>query len=260
MSSPDSWIVRPRSSSPEARLQLLVFPYAGGGPAAFRAWQDRLTPGVRVFVASLPGRERRIAEKPLDDMATIVEQLTAAACAIAGNGIPIAFFGYSLGGIIAFEVARRLSSIGCPSPSSLIVAACAAPQLPWRRPMLHLLDDEQLVGRLRDLNGTPEDVLRDPEMLQLFLPMLRADFKLRETYRYMVDRPLPIPISAIGGARDPYVTRDDVDAWREQTTERFDCTIFDGGHFLLKDFDEALRCLVLRAMNVQKRTNPSPSR
>ncbi len=115
----------------------------------------------------------------------------------------------------------------------LFVSGHQAPQLPDRNPPLHALPHDEFVAKLRELNGTPEEVLQHEELLQLLAPILRADFAVCETYAYQAEPPLPLPLSAYSGLGDDYVNRDELDAWREQTTGRFSIRMFPGDHFYL---------------------------
>jgi surfactin synthase thioesterase subunit len=146
---------------------------------------------------------------------------------------PFAFFGHSLGALLAFELARQLERKGGPSPVHLFVSGHAAPQIPDDRPPTYNLPQEAFIDKLRAFGGTPDEVLAHDELMELLLPMLRADFQLSETYIYAAGEPLSCPITALGGVRDPYVTRDDLAAWCEQTESDFAVRMFPGDHFYL---------------------------
>jgi medium-chain acyl-[acyl-carrier-protein] hydrolase len=146
---------------------------------------------------------------------------------------PFAFFGHSMGALISYELARHLRRTGAPLPAHLFVSGHGAPHLPDRNPPLHALPQAQFVEKLRELNGTPEEVLRHPELLELLIPILRADFAVCETYVHAPEPPLDCPISAFSGLGDEYVNREELEGWREQTTGRFSVRLFPGDHFYL---------------------------
>jgi medium-chain acyl-[acyl-carrier-protein] hydrolase len=163
-------------------------------------------------------------------MEPLVEALAAA---LPLAGVPFAFFGHSMGALIAFELARELARRGRPGPLHLFVSGRRAPQVPDREEPLHRLPDPEFVVRLRELNGTPEEVLANGELMQLLLPLLRADFAVHETYEYRPGEPLAVPISALGGIADPEVRRDDLEAWRPETRGAFRLRMLPGDHFFL---------------------------
>lgn len=222
-----------------ARVRLFCFPYAGGGASLFYPWTRGLSPAVAVCPVHLPGREDRLKEAPFTRMTDLVEEL--ARQLRPWTEAPFALFGHSLGGLVCFELARRLGR----APVRLFVSAARAPQVPERPAPVHHLGDADFVAALRlRYQGLPAAVLEDAELLSLFLPALRADFTLFDTYAYEAGGPLDCPVSAFGGARDPEVRESDLLAWREQTRGPFELRRFAGGHFFLKEEqDRALRAI-----------------
>lgn len=225
------WISRPKAN-PAAKIRLFCFPYAGGGALLYRPWVDTLPPDIEVCSVQLPGRENRLQEPPFDRLEPLLEVL-APAIAPYLDEKPFAFFGYSLGTLVSFELARRLQQQGGPMPRHLFVAARRAPQIPSSEPPLYELSDADFMEELRRLKGTPEAVLDQAELMQLLLPLLRADFTINETYDYREAPPLSCPISAFGGMRDEDVSREDMDAWRVQTERGFTLRMIQGDHFFI---------------------------
>jgi medium-chain acyl-[acyl-carrier-protein] hydrolase len=161
--------------------------------------------------------------------------------------IPFAFFGYSMGALISFELARYLrKTVECrfiehvPGPLQLFVAAHRAPQLPQAHPELHRLPEPAFTDALDRLGGTPTTVRQHAELMQLMLPMLRADFALCETYVYSADDPLSCPITAFGGEQDSHMSLASLLAWREQTRGSFTLNILPGNHFFLHSQQQIL--------------------
>lgn len=235
----NSWVVAPRPH-PEARLRLFCFPYAGGGASIYYAWPRGLPASVEVCAVQLPGRESRLAETPYADLGALVAKLGEELRPWMDR--PFAFFGHSNGALMAFELCRLLRREGRPLPVRLIASGRPAPQLPLDEPPVYDLPEDRFVARLRELSGTPEEVLQNPEIMALLVPLLRADFSLAETYAYPEEPPLDLPLSAYGGERDDEVSADEVEAWGAQTTGAFRVRMFPGDHFFLN----ADRDLVLR--------------
>ena len=146
---------------------------------------------------------------------------------------PFAFFGHSLGAFVAFELAQELRRQSSLQPARLLVSAASAPQSPRQNRPVHALPDEEFLSELRQLNGVPGKVLEDSELMQLMLPMLRADFATFETYQYMPEPPLDCALSGFGGSQDRRVSREDMEVWREQTSGPFSLRMLPGDHFFL---------------------------
>jgi medium-chain acyl-[acyl-carrier-protein] hydrolase len=253
---PNPWIVFPRPA-PAARLRLFCFPFAGGGASIFAPWARMLPSDVEVVAVQLPGRESRLAEEAYSDMAALSAKLGAELAPYLDR--PFAFYGHSNGGLMAFEVARLLRRESRRGPEHLFVGGRPAPQLVITDPPLHALPHDEFLAALRRFEGTPDEVLQNPEIMELIEPMLRADFALGETYRYTPEPPLAIPISAYGGVHDQEVSREQVEAWREQTTAAFRLTMFPGNHFfIVGDRERVLQQLTAELRPVLARIGAHP--
>ncbi|HEU5226874.1 MAG TPA: thioesterase II family protein [Ktedonobacteraceae bacterium] len=219
--------------NPQACFRLFCFPYAGGGASLFRNWANRLPGEVEVCAVQLPGREDRLAEPAFTRMLPLIEALASALSPYLQDK-PCAFFGHSMGAFVSFELARYLRKHHTHAgPLQLFVSAQRAPQLPDPEPPIHALPDNELIEELRDLNGTPTEILQNVEVLELTLPLLRADFAICETYHFIPGAPLLCPIFACGGIDDKDIDREKISAWREQTQGSFTLRMFPGDHFFL---------------------------
>ncbi len=218
-------------SNPQARFRLFCFPYAGAGASIFHSWLDALFPEIEVCPIQLPGRENRLGETPFTRLKPLIETLTP--LLRAHTDIPFAFFGHSMGAILSFELARELRRRQWPCPVCLFVSGSRAPQMPDLDPPIHRLPDPKFKEKLKHLKGTPEELLQDSELMEIYLPTLRADFAMLETYFYANEAPLDMPISAFGGQQDSKVSHEALAAWREQTSNDFRLQMFPGDHFFL---------------------------
>ncbi|NCC37590.1 MAG: thioesterase, partial [Chloroflexia bacterium] len=224
---------------------------AGAGAVVYRPWRQALPSRVALSIVQLPGRETRLREDPVRRMELLIEALTEAVAPLAAR--PYALFGHSMGALVAFELARALRRIGLPLPVCLFVSGRRAPQLPETEPHVHQLADGPFVGAMvRRYNAIPRVILEDVELLRLFLPTLRADLELIETYTYTSAAPLGCPIIAFGGESDVRATTDDLAAWRAQTAAGFEVMQFPGGHFYLQTERHALIDQIVRALGGQQ--------
>jgi surfactin synthase thioesterase subunit len=209
------------------------------GASHYRAWAALVPPGVEVCAVQPPGREGRLREPPYRQIGPLLEALLPALAPKLDR--PFAVFGHSMGSVVAFELVRALRRAGGPAPRHLFVSGHIAPQLPEPGAPLHVLSDAAFVEQIRHrYDGIPEAILRDPEYLQLFLPTMRADLELIETYDYRPEGPLDCPLTAYGGRQDPRTSEADLDAWRVQTAGPFALRLFPGGHFFVQSDRPAL--------------------
>jgi len=241
--------------NPNGRLRLFCFPYAGGPAQSFRKWQDQLPGSVEVCPIQLPGRWSRLREAPFRRIDRLVQ---AAAEALRPHmSMPFALFGHSLGALIAFEMARHLRRAGASEPLQLFVSARRAPQLPRASSPIFALPDHEFIEQMRlRYSGIPQEVLDAPDLLELLLPAMRADMEVFDTYQYVPGAPLGCPISVFGGATDPTVGREQLEAWRDQTTAAFSLRILPGGHFFLHS---AADLLLVELSGALERLDPTRS-
>jgi medium-chain acyl-[acyl-carrier-protein] hydrolase len=236
----DRWIVAdPRPGQRRARLFLL--PHAGGGANTYRLWPAMMPSDIDVRPVQLPGRERRFSEPPIAQMDTLLDALVPALRPLLD--LPFALFGHSMGACIAHALTLRLSDLRLPQPFLLIASGREAPHWPRRRPSLHTLAEPEFLAGLRRLNGTPPEVLENRELLDLVLPMLRADFALVGEYR-PDPKPLTCPITVLGGETDTETTPEGLAAWSACTTAPTRVAMLPGGHF----FPDTARAAVVETV------------
>jgi surfactin synthase thioesterase subunit len=227
MSSP--WLSRfaPR---PAAALRLFCFSYAGGGAAIFRPWALALPADVEVAAVLLPGREHRLRERPLDSMAALLQALLPAL--VPEFDRPFAFFGHSMGALVAFEAARALQGRGERAPARLLLSGRRAPHLPELETPIHGLGDDEFVAEIdRRYGGIPPDVMQHRDVLELLMPALRADMALIETHRHDGGARFAGPITVFGGEADQRAPLPQLQAWQQHTHRPLRLRQYAGGHF-----------------------------
>lgn len=236
MTTTTPWLVS-RKPNRKASVRLFCFPYAGGGASIFHSWQKNLSDMVEVCPVQLPGRGLRIEEPPFTEMRELIQ---AAGQALAPYfDKPFAFFGHSMGALIAFELARHVRRKYSLQPVRLFVSGRCSPQT-LRGPFNSSMSDSAFAEMLRRNNGIPEEALEDPELMELILPVIRADFALCERYVYVSEPPFSFPITAFGGLNDYGAPRDCIESWREHTTGPFLVRMVPGDHFFLNALQSPL--------------------
>lgn len=238
----------------QARLRLFCFPYAGGGAMIFRKWPDMLPADVELCALRLPGRESRLGDSPYSNVFKLIDDLVPPLIPLLDK--PFAFFGHSMGALISFELAQKLREQYDVSPVHLFVSGRSAPQVPDAEPRSYDLPESEFIEELRRLNGTPQDVLEHREIMQLMIPLLRADFAITQDYVYSPRPPLNCPLSVFGGIYDKEVSRENLIAWGALTTGSFSLKMYEGDHFFINTMPENL----LRDLSLQLNTCLSESR
>ncbi len=244
-----SWLMRePERSLP---LRLFCFPHAGAGAGTYRSWLEPLgSVGVAVCPVQLPGRENRFGEPLYDRIDPLVGQLVAALAPYLDS--PFALFGHSMGALLAFALARALRSRSLSMPVQLHVSGRIAPHLTNPRQRLHDASESELLAVLRTLGGVPQAVLEYRELMRFQLPVLRADLAINETYRFVPEPSLDVPITAWCGDADAVTSEPEVEAWALHTRSHFRVRVLPGGHFFVTSAQQLLlRYLIadLRAGN-----------
>lgn len=217
--------------APGARL--ICLPHAGGTASLFRDWPPKLHPSVEVIAVSYPGREDRLKEPCITDMAVMAELLAAEIAALPdADQLPLLLFGHSMGASIAHEVTVLLEANQLPV-AALLVSARPAPHQLRVNDLTRRPGDSALIDDVRRLDERAHRVLDDPELLELVLPAIRGDYTLVETYPRQQPQRVRAPIVGYAATADPEVSEGDVLAWRDVTTSSFGFRAFTGDHFYL---------------------------
>ncbi|MFF8730919.1 thioesterase II family protein [Streptomyces sp. NPDC015171] len=234
------WLTgRAPAQAPERHLY--CFPHSGGFPGEYVRWGQQL-PGTQVYGVCPPGRGGRVSEAPLTDLDTLVRELLDSTEFVP----PYDLFGHSLGALVAYEVTRELIARRRPLPERLIVSAFPAPHLPRQAAGLADTPDGELLAVLDERHGgIPPQIAADPELLTLLLPVFRADLTLLDNYRHRETGPLPVPLVVLGGDADT-VTAEDLEQWKEHSTEAVRVRRYPGGHFYFRDDPAPLLSVLAR--------------
>jgi pyochelin biosynthetic protein PchC len=233
-------------------VRLVCFPHAGGSAAYYFPLSRMLTPGIEVLAVQYPGRQDRRREECIDDIPDLADRIFDALSTWTDR--PLAFFGHSMGAILAFEVARRQQLRTGTAPQWLFLSGRRAPSR-HRDDKVHLRDDAGLLAEIRMMGGTDPRVFDDPEIVSAILPMTRADLKAVETHVYTPGPALDCPVTALVGDRDPKTTVDEAAAWAGQAAGEFELRVFPGGHFYLDEHRSDVATTISVALNGRPRHN-----
>ncbi|MHC0433605.1 thioesterase II family protein [Streptomyces sp. O3] len=231
--APDDVVWQLPGPDAQQRTSLLVLPHAGGNAHGYADWRERLPADVRLLIGQYPGRGARFSEElpaDLDDLAAPV------VAALPADVDDLVVLGHSMGSLVAFEVTRRLVAAGRP-PRALIVSACRAPYL--KNPSVVLperLSDDELVAAIKERGGTDDAILDEPELREIVLPSIRADFGIDDVYRFTGELPaVTCPVTVLGGDSDPVAPPEVLTGWSDVTNGQVEHVLFPGGHFYFQE-------------------------
>jgi len=244
-------VVGPRAAP---RIRLFCFPFAGGGSAVYRSWVQSVDPSIEVIAIEPPGRLSRINEQPISDIDEFVDKVVSEMHNMLDR--PFAFFGHCLGGLTMYETARRLIHSTQFRPCHLFASGARPPdQIADEGPFEERLTDDLMnlaefrinlppfaqpddvfAKIIRHFNiSATEQLLEDPELRQIMLPVIRAEFKMASDYEYVSEQPWEIPITCFAARGDPYVSRRHALGWGRFTNSRLQVHIREGAHFAVVD-------------------------
>jgi len=243
---------------PKAKIRLICFPYAGGSALAYKNWGEQFPESIEVVSVNLPGHGNRILEPAISDMDILIENLYHNLADYLMDK-PIIFLGHSMGASVCFEFAKYLNATDVDL-RGIFISAYKAPHLMNKsesdfEEKLYRLTDDQLVQKLKDIGGTPADLINHTELMKLALPTMRSELKLLETYKYRHCSPLDIPIIAFASIGDNVVDFMEVFEWNKHTTSSFKFYKLSGGHFFIHSAEKTVVSIVIKEiMNVFKTT------
>jgi medium-chain acyl-[acyl-carrier-protein] hydrolase len=233
----DPWLIK-LAAPPAPTHRIVAFPSAGGTASSFRSWAACLPNGCELFAVQLPGRQKRTREPPLRQLGPAIGQILPAIAAL--GHCATTFVGDCMGAIIAYETIRAAIAQELPLPHRLVVSCCPAPHVRPRRRMMHVLPEEDLIADVTTHGLVPSWLLQDVATFKAFLPLLRCDYELIETYRHAATGPIAVPITVFAASEDTLTPRDDLSQWQCHTSREFDLIDVSGGHQIATAHPESL--------------------
>lgn len=235
------WFLESKTN-PRASIRLFCFHHSGGAASIYYPWIEMLSPNIEMILIQFPGRENRFTEPLINNLQEIVAQLTEGFSFYKDK--PFFVFGHSLGALIAFEFIKSVHLCYSVNLRYMIVSAAKAPHLPFRMKHFSKLDNKTLIEELKIYNGIDERILGNDELLELFLPIIKNDLSVYETYQFIKSKPLPCDILTLSGIHDQAVSKEEILEWSAYTTQKFDHLSFPGKHFFIKENQQSILTLI----------------
>lgn len=226
----NKWFIIPKPNV-NADLRLICFPYAGGNASTYMSWVQSLPANVELVIVQAPGRGMRMCEPAFTDMQDLVSDLMKSMPKVLNK--PYILFGHSLGSRIAFELMSQLKTFSYALPQHFIASGSRGPHIKSNKKPIFHLDEPEFIAELKKLSGTPVDVLENKELMELFLPLLRADFEIADKYCYAATADFNCPISVLGGEDDIEISLLQLESWGELFTSKPEVYLLPGNHFFI---------------------------
>lgn len=226
-------------------IKLFCFPYAGGSAMVYTRWRKYLNPWITLHPVEMAGRGKRFQTPLYQSFPEALDDLYQLIRPELEQHTPYAFFGHSMGGYIVYEMTRKLIALNYPEPVHLFISGRNPSHIKKEEKIYHLLPDEEFRKEIIEMGGTPPEVFEHQELLDIFFPILRADYKILETHEAPVqDAKFPCPITVLCGDQDPDVAKDEIEQWRNYTINQFDSYLFEGGHFFINEKSEEVAKII----------------
>jgi len=224
------------------KIRLFCLPYAGGNSYAYRDWQKHTAEFIDVVPIELPGRGKRSSAPLLFSMDAMVEDVFRQIRPLLHE--PYAIYGHSMGACLGYLLTRKILETDLPQPMHLFCSGRDGPCVASNHRNRHLLPRDDFIEALREMGGCPEEILNDDELMDYFVPILRADFRAHASNSYRPTRAFDIPLTTMMGLQDVETTRTGVLEWQRETKKKINIREFSGGHFFISDhLPEIGRCI-----------------
>lgn len=225
------------------KTKLFCIPYAGGSAAIYEKWRKKIHSSIELIPIEYSGRGKRFTEPLCNNMDEVVDDIYK----IIENDLddtPYSFFGHSMGSLVSFELTRKIKKLNHNQPTHIFFSGKSAPNIKRRSKKLYTLDDEDFKKELLKLEGTPIEILEQEELMNIFLPILRSDFKIVEEYAYKenIER-FGCNFTVLYGEDDD-MKIDDICDWQKHTNQKCNFIKFPGGHFFINNHTEEIIELV----------------
>ncbi|WP_051286972.1 thioesterase II family protein [Paenibacillus taiwanensis] len=233
----------------EVKVRLCCLPYAGASASVYMRWKRQLPSYIELIPLELAARGRRFGEAPYASVADAVSDIDLMMQPILSDDKPVVLFGHSMGALLSYEWLRRQHVNGGRLPDRAILSARSAPQFVEIEESIIDLPDGPFIEKVAEYGAADASVLSLPEMRDVFVPILRADFAIIERHTQQssdsesesesaraVD-PIPVPVQIWYG-EDDHSLRGEMEGWKHWFHHDFQVECFPGNHFYIAEHEE----------------------
>lgn len=214
-------------------MVLFCLPYAGGSEAVYYKWKNYLHPSIELIPIELKGRGKRFNE-------IFYESLEEAVDDIFGNikekiiNNEYAIYGHSMGSLLSYELYYEIEKMGIKKPKHIFFSGYRAPSIIKQKENIYTLPDYDFMKKVMELGGTPEELMKNQELLEIFIPIIRSDFKILENYKYKErENKIECNVSVLNGKQDTAIKFDEILEWKNHVSKGFKVYNFEGNHFFI---------------------------
>ncbi|PYG89067.1 surfactin synthase thioesterase subunit [Ruminiclostridium sufflavum DSM 19573] len=225
-----------------SRIKLFCVPYAGASSMVYSKWKKGLADFIELQEVELPGRGRRYSSPFCGNIDEAVEDIIKQIESKISDGGKYAFFGHSMGTLIVYELVNRIKEVYDSEPVHIFFSGRNSPDIKVENKVVHTLSDEEFKFELNKFGGIPDQIFENEELAKIFIPILRADYKLIDTYNYAKKKTkLNTDMTVFYGTEDAYI-KSDIKSWEKYTTRRCDFIEYEGGHFFINTYMKEIIC------------------
>ena len=232
------------------KIKLICLPFAGGGANIYEQWRTKLSDHIQICPVDLAGRGNRITEKPYKDLEEAVNDAYRSIENDIAEG-EYAIFGHSMGALLAYELIQKIRTLGKREPLHVFFSGRKPVHIPKTENFYRDMNAAEFKKAVLSLGVTPREIFENKELNEIFIPILRSDFCIAETF---VERPeilpLDIEISALIGKEEAITTEEAVQ-WKLHTSEKCSIYFMEGGHFFLLDDPQAVIDIINSHLSVE---------
>jgi surfactin synthase thioesterase subunit len=223
------------------KANLICFPYAGGSKFSYNKFAEVAPGNLTLIPIELPGRGARFDERLIYNADELVDKLFHQIKSYLFD--PYAIYGHSMGSLIGYLITKRIIKENLPQPLHLFFSGAKAPHMLQYEPAAHLFEKEELIASLRKMGGIPERILKNDNLMRILEPIVRADFRVINTYVHKDTEAMDIPISVIIGSEEG-ISLEQSQLWQKETIIEIKVDEFQGDHFFIFHHAEQLMALI----------------
>lgn len=230
------------------KIVLFCLSHAGSSSSGYLSWKTLLHDDINIVPIELAGRGRRYTEPFYSNMEEAIDDIFDSIKEHLASTNRFAIWGHSMGSTIAYELCYKIYCEVGLHPVHLFISGRPAPHFRNTTTSRYKLNDNDFIDSLLNLGGLPKEFLQNDELMNLYLPVLRADFRLLDSYHKKNDHRFKCGLTLLSGKSDASVRYNELLEWKTYTDSKCEVYLFNGGHFYLNNFRESITEIINRKL------------